>query len=42
GEAVAGVRMTHPEFSMVTGIVEAGGRLWLGTIGAPYLGWIAL
>jgi sugar lactone lactonase YvrE len=42
GEAVAGVRMTHPDFSMVTGLVEAGDRLWLGTIGAPYLGWIAL
>lgn len=42
GEAVAGVRMTHPEFSMVTGMVEAGGRLWLGTIGAPYLGRVAL
>lgn len=42
GDAVAGVRMTHPEFSMVTGLVEAGGRLWMGSIGAPYLGWVEL
>jgi sugar lactone lactonase YvrE len=42
GEAVAGVHMTHPEFSMVTGLVEAGDRLWLGSIGAPYLGWVDL
>lgn len=42
GDAIAGVRMTHPKFSMVTGVVEAGGRLLLGTIGAPYLGSVAL
>jgi sugar lactone lactonase YvrE len=42
GKPVAGVHMTHPAFSMVTGLVEAGGRLWLGSIGAPYLGWIDL
>ncbi|AFM15976.1 gluconolactonase [Mycolicibacterium chubuense NBB4] len=38
GDAIAGVRTTHPSFSMVTGVVEAHGRLWLGSIGAPYLG----
>ena len=42
GEAVAGVRMTLPEFSMVTGVVEAGDRLWLGTIASPHLGWVDL
>ncbi len=42
GAAVAGVQMTHPEFSMVTGLVEAGDRLWLGSIGSPHLGWVNL
>ena len=42
GEAVAGLRTTHPSFSMVTGLVEAGGRLWMGSIGAPYLGCVDL
>ena len=42
GDAVAGMRTTHPAFSMVTGLVEAHGRLWMGTIAAPYLGWIDL
>lgn len=35
GAAVAGVRMTRPDFGMVTGLVETGGRLWLATIGFP-------
>jgi len=34
GEAVAGVRTEHPSFGLVTGLVEAGGRLWMGCIGA--------
>lgn len=42
GKAVAGMRTTHPRFSMVTGLVETGGRLWMGSIGSPHLGWIAL
>lgn len=42
GDVVAGVQMTHPDFSMVTGVLEAGDRLWLGTIAAPYLGWVDL
>lgn len=42
GDAMAGVQMTHPEFSMVTGLVEAAGRLWLGNIASPYLGWVPL
>jgi sugar lactone lactonase YvrE len=35
GAAVAGVRMQHPDFGAVTGLVEHGGRLWLATIGYP-------
>ena len=35
GQVVAGVRTTHPSFGLVTGLVEAGGRLWMGCIGAP-------
>ncbi len=35
GAAVAGVRMNHPDFGAVTGLVEHRGRLWLGTIGYP-------
>ncbi|KWX67588.1 SMP-30/gluconolactonase/LRE family protein [Mycobacterium sp. NAZ190054] len=42
GEAVAGMRTTHPQFSMVTGVVEAGDRLWMGSIGSPHLGLITL
>lgn len=42
GSAVAGMRTTHPQLRMVTGMVESGGRLWLGSIGGPYLGSIAL
>ncbi|AMO60323.1 gluconolactonase [Mycolicibacterium phlei] len=37
GEAVAGVRTEHPRFGLVTGLVEAHGRLWMGTIGFPAL-----
>ncbi|MDY6999976.1 MAG: SMP-30/gluconolactonase/LRE family protein [Actinomycetota bacterium] len=42
GEPVAGLRTTHPAFSMVTAAVEGDGRLWLGSIGAGCLGWVAL
>ena len=42
GAAVAGMRTTHPDFSMVTGVAEAGERLWMGSIGSPNLGWITL
>jgi sugar lactone lactonase YvrE len=35
GEAVAGLHTEHPSFGMVTGLVEADGRLWMGCIGAP-------
>ena len=42
GEAVAGLRTTHPSFGMVTGLVEAGGRLWMGCIGAPAVAYTEL
>jgi sugar lactone lactonase YvrE len=35
GQVVAGVRTTHPSFGLVTGLVEAAGKLWMGCIGAP-------
>lgn len=37
GAAVAGVRMTHPSFGAVTGVVEHQGRLWMSSIGYPAL-----
>jgi sugar lactone lactonase YvrE len=37
GAVVAGVRTTHPSFGLATGLVEAGGKLWMGCIGAPAL-----
>jgi len=42
GEPVAGLRTEHPSFGMVTGLVEADGRLWLGAIGAPAVAWVEL
>ena len=35
GDAVAGLRTEHPEFGQVTGVVEADGKLWMGSIGGP-------
>jgi sugar lactone lactonase YvrE len=35
GAAVAGLRTKHPHFGAVTGVVEAAGELWLGTISFP-------
>ena len=35
GAAVAGVHMKHPEFGVVTGLVEHDGRLWMSSIGYP-------
>lgn len=32
GEAAGGIRATHPGFGAVTGVVEAGGKLWMSTI----------
>ncbi|BCI52008.1 strictosidine synthase family protein [Mycolicibacterium litorale] len=42
GAAVAGLRTTHPDFGMVTGLVESGGRLWMGCINASALAHVAL
>ena len=33
--AVAGLRTKHPDFGAVTGVVEAAGKLWMGTISFP-------
>jgi len=35
GAAVAGLRSEHPDFGAVTGLVEAAGKLWMGTISFP-------
>jgi sugar lactone lactonase YvrE len=40
GNAVAGVRTEHPQFGMVTGVVEANGKLWLGCIGSPAVAYV--
>ncbi len=37
GAAVAGVRMKHSSFGVVTGLVEHDGRLWMSSIGFPAL-----
>jgi sugar lactone lactonase YvrE len=42
GDAVAGVRTEHPDFSLVTGLVEADGKLWMGCIGAPAVAYVSL
>jgi hypothetical protein len=35
GAAVAGLRTEHPDFGAVTGVVEAGSKLWMSTISVP-------
>jgi sugar lactone lactonase YvrE len=35
GTPVAGLRSKHPDFGVVTGVVEAAGKLWMGTISYP-------
>jgi sugar lactone lactonase YvrE len=42
GEPVAGVHTEHPSFGMVTGLVEANGKLWMGCIGAPAVAYCAI
>jgi sugar lactone lactonase YvrE len=42
GNAVAGVRTEHPQFGMVTGLVEADGKLWMGCIGSPAVAYVDL
>lgn len=42
GEAVAGLRTEHPAFGLVTGLVEADGKLWMGCIGAAAVAYTQL
>jgi sugar lactone lactonase YvrE len=42
GAAVAGLRTTHPDFGVVTGVVEAAGQLWMGTISYPAVAQVEL
>ncbi len=42
GDAVAGLRTEHPRFGQVTGMVEANGKLWMGSIGGPAVAWADL
>ncbi|MGI9125719.1 MAG: SMP-30/gluconolactonase/LRE family protein [Mycobacterium sp.] len=41
GAPVAGVQMSHPQFGVVTGLVEHRGRLWMSSIGFPAIASIA-
>jgi sugar lactone lactonase YvrE len=42
GDVVAGLRTEHPGFGQVTGMVEAGGKLWMSSIGGPAVAWAEL
>jgi sugar lactone lactonase YvrE len=42
GEPIAGLRMEHQSFGLVTGLVEATDRLWMGCIGAPAVAHVEL
>jgi sugar lactone lactonase YvrE len=42
GDAVAGVRTRRPDFGVVTGVVEAQGRVWMSTINFPALAHVDL
>jgi sugar lactone lactonase YvrE len=42
GEVVGGLRTKHPDFGMVTGVVESAGRLWMATIGFPAVAYTVL
>jgi sugar lactone lactonase YvrE len=42
GEVVGGLRTKHPDFGMVTGVVESGGKLWMATIGFAAVGYSVL
>ncbi|MGH3633167.1 SMP-30/gluconolactonase/LRE family protein [Mycobacterium sp.] len=42
GAAVAGLRTTHPDFGVVTGLVESAGKLWMGTISYPAVAYAEL
>ncbi|HME47475.1 SMP-30/gluconolactonase/LRE family protein [Mycobacterium sp.] len=42
GEVVGGMRTKHPNFGMVTGVVESAGKLWMACIGAPAIAYTVL
>jgi sugar lactone lactonase YvrE len=42
GEAVDGIRTTHPDFGAVTGVVESAGRVWMSTIEFPSIAYFDL
>jgi sugar lactone lactonase YvrE len=42
GDVVAGLHTEHPSFGQVTGLVEADGKLWMGSIGFPAVAWAEL
>jgi sugar lactone lactonase YvrE len=42
GHAVTGIQTTHPDFGLVTGVVEHAGRLWMSCIGHPAIAYALL
>ncbi|OBI09338.1 strictosidine synthase [Mycolicibacter heraklionensis] len=42
GRVLAHYRTEHPDFGLVTGVVEADGRLWMGRIAGPGLAYFRL
>jgi sugar lactone lactonase YvrE len=42
GEAVGGIRTKHPDFGVVTGVVESAGKVWMSTIGFPAVAYFEL
>lgn len=42
GRPVAGIHTEHPDFGMVTGMVEADGKLWMGCLGASAVAYVDL
>ena len=42
GKVVGGLHTKHPNFGMVTGLVESGNRLWMACIGAPAVAYTPL
>ncbi|MGH3967402.1 MAG: SMP-30/gluconolactonase/LRE family protein [Mycobacterium sp.] len=42
GAVVAGVHTKHPDFGVVTGLVESAGKLWMGTISYPAVAYVDL
>jgi sugar lactone lactonase YvrE len=42
GAVVDGIRTKHPDFGVVTGVVESAGRLWMSTIEFPAVAYFEL